>query len=74
LYSKEELVAEMGSALICTVPGIAGATMQSSAAYIKGWLSVLKDDRNLLVQATQTAQKAADYILDSSTHTMNINP
>lgn len=63
-YSKEELVAEMGAAFLCGHSGIEQRTLGNSAAYIQGWLKVLKDDRRLLVHAAAQAQKAADYILD----------
>lgn len=63
-YSKEELVAEMGSAFLCAEVGIGGRTVDNSAAYIGGWLSVLKADRRMLVEAAQAAQHAVDYILD----------
>lgn len=63
-YSKEELVAEMGAAFLCGYSGIEQGTLENSAAYIQGWLKVLKDDRRLLVHAAAQAQKAADYILD----------
>ena len=61
-YSKEELVAEMGAAMLCGVTGIAPATIQNSAAYLKTWIERLKSDSRLLVSAASAAQKAADYI------------
>jgi antirestriction protein ArdC len=71
-YSKEELVAEMGAAMLCGVTGIAPATLQNSAAYLKTWIERLKADSRLLVSAASAAQKAADYIggesaMDSTT-------
>jgi antirestriction protein ArdC len=62
-YSKEELVAEMGAAMLCGVTGIAPAVIENSAAYLKNWLERLKSDSRLLVSAASAAQKAADYIL-----------
>jgi antirestriction protein ArdC len=64
-YSKEELVAEMGAAYLCGVAGIANETVNSSAAYIQGWLGKLRHDKKLLIQAAAQAQKAADFILGS---------
>jgi len=61
-YSKEELVAEMGSAMLCGVAGIAPATLENSAAYLQNWLERLKADSRLLVSAASQAQKACDYI------------
>lgn len=68
-YSKEELVAEMGAAMLCGVTGIAPATIQNSAAYLKTWIERLKSDSRLLVSAASAAQKASDYIL-SKTQTL----
>lgn len=62
-YAKEELVAEMGAAFLCAVSGIE-STADHSAAYIKGWLKALKDDRKLVVNAAAAAHRAADFILD----------
>jgi antirestriction protein ArdC len=36
-YSREELIAEMGSAMLCGVAGIEQATVANSAAYLKTW-------------------------------------
>ena len=62
-YSKEELIAEMGAAFLCAHSGIENATIQNSGAYIRGWLECLKNDKKLVVQAAQKAQKAVDFIL-----------
>ncbi len=61
-YSKEELVAELGSAFCCATVSLDNSLIQDSASYIQGWLSVLKGDPKMLVYAAAQAQKAADYI------------
>jgi antirestriction protein ArdC len=63
-YSREELVAEMGAAFLCGHVGIETETLDQSAAYLRGWIDVLKGDGRLVVTAAAQAQKAADYILD----------
>lgn len=63
VYSKEELVAEMGAAMLCGVAGIDNSTIDNSASYINSWLQKLKEDQRLIVQAAAQAQKAVDYIL-----------
>lgn len=63
-YSKEELVAEMGAAFLCGHANIEQSTIVNSAAYIRGWLKALKNDKMLLVHAAAQAQKASDYILN----------
>ena len=61
-YSKEELVAEAGAAMLCEMTNIKG-TFDNSAAYIKSWLKKLKDDPRILISAFGEAQKAIDYIV-----------
>ncbi|HVB56866.1 MAG TPA: zincin-like metallopeptidase domain-containing protein, partial [Candidatus Acidoferrales bacterium] len=65
-YSKEELVAELGAAMLCGVTGIEKSTLENSAAYIATWIKRLKDDSKLIISAASQAQKAADYILGKS--------
>ena len=62
VYSREELVAEFCSAYICATAGI-DSTIENSAAYIKSWMRVLKDDPKMAVTAAGRGQRAADYIL-----------
>ena len=62
-YARAELVAEMGAAMLCGVAGIDCATVENQAAYLDHWISVLKGDHKLAVQAAAAAQKAADRIL-----------
>ena len=65
IYGVEELVAEMTAAYLGAAAGIIEDDFDNSAAYLKGWMDVLKvaDHKKWLVQAASEAQKAADYIL-----------
>ncbi len=65
-YSKEELVAEMGATFLCSLAGIENQTIDNSAAYISNWLTKLRSDRKLLVQAGSAAQKAVDFITNAT--------
>ena len=60
--SREELIAELGAAMLCGLGGIAPARVEQSAAYISSWLSVLRDDKRMVVSASQQAQRAVDHI------------
>lgn len=63
-YSKEELVAEIGSACILNTLGIETAeSFRNSTAYIQNWLRVLKDDVRFIVSASSKAEKAVQYIM-----------
>jgi antirestriction protein ArdC len=64
LYSKEELIAEMGAAFLCSIAGIANEhTDRNTTAYLQNWISQLQQDNRLIVQAAANAQKAVDLIL-----------
>jgi antirestriction protein ArdC len=58
-YSREELVAEMTAAFLCTAAGIENATLDDSASYLNGWMDALGNDPRLVVIAASQAQKAA---------------
>ena len=67
-YSKEELIAEIGSAFLMNHIGIETVkTFNNSAAYIQSWLSVLKGDNRFIVSASSKAEKAMKYILGIKT-------
>lgn len=61
-YAREELVAEMGAAMLCGVVGIENVTLDNSAAYIQSWLKALNDDKTLITWAASRAEKAVNYI------------
>ena len=64
-YSREELVAEIGSAMLCNRVGIeAKKAFRNSVAYIQGWLKALKNDNKMIVWAASRAEKAAKFILN----------
>lgn len=62
-YSTEELIAEIGSATICSTLGIDTAnSMTNSASYIKHWLDALRNDKKMIVTASSKAEKAVRLI------------
>lgn len=60
-YTREELVAELGSAFLANVAGF--SDLQSTVAYIRNWSGHLRDNNKLIVWAASRAEKAAEYIL-----------
>lgn len=63
-YSKEELVAEIGSAQLMNIVGIETTkSFRNSTAYIQSWLKVLRNDNKFIVSASSKAEKAVNYIL-----------
>lgn len=64
-YSKEELVAEMGSAMLLGNLGInSKKAFNNSVAYLQSWLNSLKNDPQMIVWAAANAETAAKYILN----------
>lgn len=61
-YAYEELVAEIGSAFLCTDFGVGKEVERDQAPYLAHWLHRLKDDPTLLWSASRAAETAADYL------------
>jgi len=61
-YGKEELVAEMSAAFLCSHAGIQPTVIENQAAYLGGWLKQIKADKKLVISAAGQAQRAADWI------------
>ena len=63
-YSREELVAEMGAAMLCSNFGVdTDKAFCNSVAYLQSWVANLKNDPKAIVVAASRAEKAARYIL-----------
>jgi antirestriction protein ArdC len=62
-YSREELCAEIGSAMIAARTGVVAPNIDQSAAYIANWLTALRNDKKLIVSAASRAQRSTDLIL-----------
>ena len=63
--SKEELCAELGASFILNRLGLeTSGSIRNNAAYIDHWLTVLKEDKRLLVTAAGQADKAVRLILN----------
>lgn len=73
LYSKEELTAELTAAFLCALCEIEQQTIINSAAYIQGWLNILRNDKRLILKAASQAQAAADFILNKNDHLKDLS-
>jgi len=64
-YAVEELIAEIGAALLCGYTGIENKKVfENNVAYIQEWNKRFKNDRNVLLKAIQGANKGVDFILN----------
>lgn len=61
-YAGEELVAELGSAMLCATLGISDEPREDHARYLKSWVAHLRNDYSLLWNAASLAQRAVDYL------------
>jgi antirestriction protein ArdC len=61
-YSREELVAELGSAFLCCDLELTPVVREDHASYIAEWITVLKNDKRAIVQAASYAQRAVDFL------------
>ena len=62
-YAFEELVAELGSAFICSELDIAYSGIPENAGYINSWLKSLRDDPKAIFKASGLAMKAKRYLV-----------
>ena len=63
-YAREELRAEIGSAMVNMMLGIAPKISENNKAYIKGWIAHLKEEPKEILRACGDAEKISDYILN----------
>jgi antirestriction protein ArdC len=61
-YAKEELRAEIASLMIGDQIGISHDPGQH-AAYVDGWIKILKDDPKEILRAARDADMITDYLL-----------
>lgn len=61
-YAMEELVAELGAAIACSMLGISSEPRPDHAAYVSSWLTVLKRDPKAIFTAASKAQEAFEHL------------
>ncbi|KXU33366.1 hypothetical protein A0J57_05570 [Sphingobium sp. 22B] len=72
-YCFEELVAEIGSGLICADLGLPHELHDSHASYVGQWISVLKADTTAIIHAASKAEQAFTYLRQFSESTDEVN-
>jgi antirestriction protein ArdC len=60
-YAAEELVAELGAAMLCGSLGISPEPRADHAKYLNNWIERLKNEPKAIFTAAAKAQQAADY-------------
>lgn len=64
LYAFEELVAEIGSGLLCSHLGIPSRIDTDHAPYLESWRKVIAEDDKALLRAAKLAADAVAYVLN----------
>ena len=52
-YAAEELIAELGAAFLCSALKMSNAPRADHAAYIAGWLELLRSDKHAIFTAAE---------------------
>ena len=68
-YAFEELVAEMGAAMLCVQLQVTPTVRQDHAEYIGSWLKALRSDKKYLLDAAVLAGEAIDFMDAQQTKT-----
>ena len=61
-YAFEELVAEMGAAILCNMFGVSDSPRDDHSQYIKSWLTALKNDKEFVIEACKKSQQAIKWL------------
>lgn len=64
--AAEELVAEIGAAILGAHLGLPPDHLSDHAAYVGHWMKLLKDDKRAFLSAAAQAQTAVDWLLSRS--------
>ena len=61
-YAFEELVAEIGSGLVCAALGLPNELHDGHASYVAHWLSILRADKTAIIHAASKAEAAYAFL------------
>lgn len=61
--AKEELVAELSSALIGNSMGFTKGILDNNAAYLSGWVAILKEEPKFIVSVMADVNKASQMVM-----------
>ena len=64
-YAKEELVAELTAANVGYAMGFDRRILDNNAAYLDGWISVLKENPKFIVSVMADVNKASSVVLEA---------
>ena len=62
VYAWEELIAELGSAMLAVIVGVHSPNFPNIAAYVASWRKCMQRDTTAIAKAAAAAQKAVDWL------------
>jgi antirestriction protein ArdC len=62
-YAWEELIAELGSAMLSVIVGVPAPDYPNVAAYVESWRTRMARDAQAIAEAAAAAQKAVEWLL-----------
>ena len=65
-YAREELVAELGAAMMCGSLGISPMPRDDHAKYLSVWIKRLVEEPKIIFSSSADANKAAEWIYDAA--------
>ena len=63
IRAAEELIAEIGAAMLCAQLGMGPTEREDHAAYVSSWIGALRNDKRAIFRAATAAQVASEWIL-----------
>ncbi|WP_137865100.1 MULTISPECIES: zincin-like metallopeptidase domain-containing protein [unclassified Sphingomonas] len=63
IRAEEEMIAEIGAAMLCAQLGMEPTEREDHAAYVASWLTALRNDKRAIFRAATAAQAASELIL-----------
>lgn len=65
-YCWEELVGELGSAMLSVMTGVPSPNIANMAAYVDSWRTRMQRDARAICEAAATAQRAVEWLLTTA--------
>ncbi len=65
-YALEELVVELGAAMLCAAVGVQTEVRKNHACYVAGWLKTIREEKRSIFAVCAAAQQAADFVLGAA--------
>ena len=65
-YAEEELVAEMGAAMLSAILGVSAELDENHIAYLDSWIEKLNDDPRFILTAGKAATSAVTFLTETA--------